>query len=117
MQLVEEGRNQNAERGPGHETTAQQPHKIGVDDEERQVSTSPRTRGTTSTSIGLRPRVRSASISSLTCIVPICAVKALPERPAMMIASTARQFAQDRDAEQVDRVDLGAEPAQLIGAR
>ena len=31
--------------------------------------------------------MRIASISSLTRIVPIWAVKALPERPAMMIAA------------------------------
>ncbi|MNO70206.1 hypothetical protein D3C76_610800 [compost metagenome] len=44
------------------------------------------TRGTTSSSMGLRPRVRMASISSLAFIEPICAVKALAVRPAMRMA-------------------------------
>ena len=43
-------------------------------------------RGTTSTSIGSTPMVRSASISSRTFIMPISAVNALPERPATTIA-------------------------------
>ena len=43
-------------------------------------------RGSTSHSIGFSPIVRMASTSRLTCIVPIWAVKALPERPATMIA-------------------------------
>src|ERR1044072_7839397 len=43
-------------------------------------------RGTTSASIGETPIVRIASISSVSFIVPICAAKADPERPATMIA-------------------------------
>ncbi len=43
-------------------------------------------RGITSASIGEMPIVRMASISSFTFIVPICAAKADPERPATMIA-------------------------------
>ena len=43
-------------------------------------------RGSTSTSSGSIPRVRMASTSSFTCMVPICAVKALPERPATTMA-------------------------------
>ena len=48
------------------------------------------TRGNTSNSMGLRPRVRIASISSLAFIEPICAVKALAVRPArrMAVSST-----------------------------
>ena len=42
-------------------------------------------RGTTSTSIGSKPMVRSASISSRIFIEPTSAVIALPERPAIMI--------------------------------
>ena len=44
------------------------------------------TRGRTRTSIGSSPSVRSASTSWLTFMVPIWAVKALPERPAITIA-------------------------------
>ena len=43
-------------------------------------------RGMTSHSIGFSPIVRMASTSWLTCMVPIWAVKALPERPATMMA-------------------------------
>ena len=43
-------------------------------------------RGKTSNSMGSRPIVRMASTSSLTFMVPIWAVNALPERPASMIA-------------------------------
>ena len=43
-------------------------------------------RGRTSHSIGFSPIVRMASTSWLTCMVPIWAVKALPERPATMMA-------------------------------
>ena len=43
-------------------------------------------RGRTSASIGDTPIVRIASISSVIFIVPICAAKAEPERPATMIA-------------------------------
>ena len=43
-------------------------------------------RGSTSASIGETPIVRIASISSVSFIVPICAAKAEPDRPATMIA-------------------------------
>ena len=43
-------------------------------------------RGTTSMSTGSRPSVRIASTSSLMVMAPISAVKALPDRPATMIA-------------------------------
>ena len=66
------------------------PPKIPMKSAKNTISGSviprPNSRGSTRTSIGSRPNVRIASISSLTCIVPICAVNALPERPAMMIA-------------------------------
>ena len=39
-------------------------------------------RGSTSASTGETPMVRIASISSVSFIVPICAAKALPDRPA-----------------------------------
>ena len=42
--------------------------------------------GSTSRSCAPTPMVRSASTSSVTFIVPICAVYAEPERPAMMMA-------------------------------
>ena len=48
--------------------------------------TSPSARGSTSTSIGETPMALSASTSSLRRIAPISAAKALPERPATMIA-------------------------------
>ena len=48
--------------------------------------TSASTRGTTSNSIGFKPMARSASISSFSCMTPISAANALPERPATMIA-------------------------------
>ena len=44
------------------------------------------TRGITSASTGPTPMVRIASISSVIFMVPICAAKAEPERPATMIA-------------------------------
>ena len=44
------------------------------------------TRGTTKASAGTTPIVRIASISSVIFIVPICAAKAEPDRPATMIA-------------------------------
>ena len=47
------------------------------------------TRGSTSSSIGLRPRVRMASTSSLDFIEPICAAKALALRPASRIAASS----------------------------
>src|SRR3990172_7509114 len=50
------------------------------------ATTSARIRGSTSISMGSRPSVRMASTSSFTCMVPICAVKALPDRPATTIA-------------------------------
>ena len=43
-------------------------------------------RGMTKASTGDTPMVRMASISSVSFIVPIWAAKALPERPATMIA-------------------------------
>ncbi len=48
--------------------------------------TSPNTRGSTSTSNGSTPVAYSASTSSFSFIAPISAAKALPERPATMIA-------------------------------
>src|SRR3546814_9035412 len=48
------------------------------------------TRGSTIASIGDTPIVRIASTSSVSFIVPICAAKALPERPATMIAVISR---------------------------
>ena len=50
------------------------------------ITTAAMTRGRTSASIGETPIVRIASISSVIFIVPICAAKAEPERPATMIA-------------------------------
>ena len=50
------------------------------------ISSAARTRGTTSASIGETPMVRIASISSVSFIVPICAAKLEPDRPANMIA-------------------------------
>ena len=42
-------------------------------------------RGSTRNSTGWKPRVRKASISSFTCMVPSWAAKAAPVRPAMMM--------------------------------
>ena len=50
------------------------------------MTTAASMRGMTSASIGDTPMVRMASISSVIFIVPICAAKAEPERPATMIA-------------------------------
>ena len=59
----------------------------------------------------------SASISSFTCMVPSCAAKAAPVRPAMMmpaiIAPISRVVA---IADEVRDVDLGPELAELDGA-
>ena len=51
------------------------------------ATTSATTRGNASTSIGSSPMVRKASISSRIFIEPSSAVKALPDRPATMIAT------------------------------
>ena len=73
------------------------------------------TRGSTSTSIGSRPRVRMASTSSFTCMVPIWAVKALPDRPAMMMARDQHtHLAQHGNADEIDGQQFLAELAQLI---
>ena len=48
--------------------------------------TRPSTRGSTSTSYGLTPIDSSASTSSFSFMTPISAAKALPVRPATMIA-------------------------------
>ena len=48
--------------------------------------TRPRTRGRTSASKGFTPIACSASTSAFRCIEPSSAAKALPERPATMIA-------------------------------
>ncbi|SVJ78856.1 Uncharacterised protein [Klebsiella pneumoniae] len=58
------------------------PTKVSIGSDTSSAST----RGSTSSSMGLRPRARIASISSLAFIEPICAVKALAVRPAMRIA-------------------------------
>jgi hypothetical protein len=58
-------------------------------------------RGRTSTSNGSRPSVLSASISSLTFIMPISAVNALPDRPATTIA--VRRMPISRRAEMARR--------------
>ena len=79
------------------------------------VITSAMTRGSTSTSIGSRPMVRIASTSSLTCMVPICAVKA--RAGAAGDDDGGQQdahLAQHRDADQVDGEQSCAELAQLI---
>ena len=58
--------------------------------------------------------MRIASISSVSFIVPICAAKAEPERPATMIAVISTPSSRKREPpDQVDREDLGAELAQL----
>ena len=50
------------------------------------ISVEASTRGTTSASIGDTPITRMASISSVSFMVPSCAAKAEPDRPATMIA-------------------------------
>ena len=62
------------------------------------TSTSATILGSTSNSMGSMPSVRSASISSVTAMVPIWAAQAEPERPAMMIAviSGANSRSMDR---------------------
>ena len=50
------------------------------------MTTAAISRGMTSASIGDTPMVRMASISSVIFIVPSCAAKAEPDRPATMIA-------------------------------
>ena len=58
-----------------------------------------------------------ASISSFTRMVPIWAVKAEPERPAMMMAVISPPISRSKpDAEEVDGEDLRAEALELIGA-
>ena len=63
------------------------------------------------------PKVVSASISSVTFIVPSCAAKAAPVRPAMMMPDDHRaHLAHHRDPDQVGDVEVGAEQSQLHGA-
>ncbi len=50
------------------------------------ISTSAKTRGSTRKSKGLKPKVFRASISSLAFMLPMCAAKAAPVRPLMMMA-------------------------------
>ena len=50
-------------------------------------------------------------------MVPIWAVKAEPDRPAMMMAVMSHaDLAQDTHAQKIDGEDLGPEALQLIGA-
>ena len=73
--------------------------------------------GSTSSSCAPTPMVRSASISSVTFIVPICAVYAEPERPATMIAVSSGDSSRSiASADEVDDEDVGAEALQLVGA-
>ena len=71
-------------------------------------------RGSTRNSIGEMPRVVSASISSFTFMVPSCAAKAAPVRPAMMIAVIMAPISRAMAmADQVGDVDRRAEAGQL----
>ncbi len=79
--------------------------------------TSAMMRGMTSHSIGLSPIVRMASTSWFTCMVPIWAVKALPERPATMMAvSSTPELAEHADADGLHGEGLGAELLELLDA-
>ena len=58
-----------------------------------------------------------ASISSLTCMVPIWAVKALPERPATMIAVISTPISRRTEMPSRLTVKISApKRAQLVGA-
>ena len=71
-------------------------------------------RGRTRKSIGDRPKVASASISSLTCIVPSSAANAAPVRPARMMPTIiGGHLARHADRHQIGDVDLRAELHQL----
>src|SRR5581483_11670644 len=59
-------------------TTSEYTQRRGI------ITESAMTRGRTRYSIGFKPSVMSASISSVTRIVPSCAANAAPVRPAMM---------------------------------
>ena len=59
------------------------------------------TRGTASSSIGFIPMARNASVSSLSCMTPISAAKALPDRPATMMAVNSTPIS--RSTEMVTR--------------
>ena len=75
------------------------------------------TRGSTRNSIGEMPIVVSASISCVTFIVPSCAAKAAPVRPAMMIAVIIAPMSRAiADADQVGDRDRRAELLELHGA-
>ena len=74
-------------------------------------------RGRTSTSIGVTPITRSASISSRIFIEPSSAVMAEPERPATMIeVEQHAEFAQHQDADEIDGEVGRAEAPQLENA-
>ena len=78
--------------------------------------TSASMRGSTSPPIGSSADRAHGVDLLVTCIVPICAVKALPERPATMIAvsSTPELADMPMPTGQVDGEDLGAELPQLL---
>ena len=75
------------------------------------------TRGRTKNSRGEKPAVVKASISWVTFMVPSCAAKAAPVRPAMMmpviIAPISRIMAMP---DQIRHIDLGAKLLELHGA-
>ncbi len=75
---------------------------------------SPSMRGCTSVSTASTPVASSASTSSFSFIEPISAAKALPVRPATMIAREQHaQFTQHTDGDQVHHVDAGPILARL----
>ena len=72
-------------------------------------------RGITSRKLCEMPITRIASSSSVTRITPICAVIAEPERPGDQDGGQHRpQLADQRDAQDVDDVGVGAELPQLL---
>ena len=117
VQLGEEGRDGDVERDPGHQRAAEQPHHVGVEDEQRQrqhQTEQPRQHQHLD-------RIEAEGAHRVDLLVDLHRADLGGEGAARAAGDDDRrqqhpELAQDRDAEQVDRVDLGAEPAQLIGA-
>ena len=104
----------NAEQGSDMRLPPPRPTTSATKVSSGRVITSAITRGKTSTSIGSSPMVLSALTSSRSLITPISAAKALPERPATMIAVISTPISR-RSAMTVRStgVDVGAELLQL----
>src|ERR1051325_9371761 len=117
MQLVEKGRDQDAERCPGHQTTTEHPHKVGVDDKQRQGQYEPEDAGHDQH----LDRIEAEGAQRIDLLIDLHRPELRGEGAPRAAGDDDRsqkhaELAQDRDAEQVDRIDLGAKAPQLVSA-